>query len=221
MGRELPPKSTTTLALLNKKRQRIDEELRPCRGTYSWNDERRALDVLRTYVCDIYDCLKETYSLKVSSWEWEQEIAEEAINVTLGCWKSYNLGAHYSQLIEPLRRAVVLHIGHSLRSGSLQQPSTTSQAAAVSPTSVPIPADTTPSSVQKAPTHTFADELKRFLEEAQWKPEDVAEKINTGWRIVYKHLNGSVIPSTKTRWAYERELTKRLGRKVMLPKKTV
>jgi len=118
--RILPAKTPATQALLNQKRQRIDEELRPCRGDYSWKDEPRAKDVLRTYVCDIYDCLKEAYSYKVSIWEWEKEIAAEAVSITLGCWNKYKLGTHHLLLVEPLRNTITQHVGHELRSGPIQ-----------------------------------------------------------------------------------------------------
>jgi hypothetical protein len=64
----------------------------------------------------------------------------------------------------------------------------------------------------------FGTELRRLLEEAEWKPEDIAEKIGIDSRTVYRHLNGSVFPTAKTRWAYQGVLRERLKKNIVLPK---
>ena len=72
--------------------------------------------------------------------------------------------------------------------------------------------------IRTASPLSFPAELRRLLEEAQWTPEEVAEETNINWRTVYRHLGGEVRPNPKTRWAYERAFTERLGKQTKLPK---
>jgi hypothetical protein len=81
-----------------------------------------------------------------------------------------------------------------------------------------VVAPTPPQTVAPTAAPIFGTELRRLLEEAEWKPEDIAEKIGIDSRTVYRHLNGSVFPTPKTRWAYQGALRERLKKKVVLPK---
>jgi len=217
--RILPAKTTATQTLLNQKRQRIDEALRPCRGDYSWKDEPRAKDVLRTYVCDIYDCLKEAYSYKVNIWEWEKEIAEEAISVTLGCWKHYKLGTHHLLLVEPLRNTITQHVGHELRSGPVQKAFVApmkpedygafgvdiasaspllKMAIAARPPHPPAFTSTDPTESTPAthPRKIFVDPI---LEEKGWSVLDWANEAEVAYHTAADYLAGKTTPYSSSR----------------------
>lgn len=78
-------------------------------------DLARAKDFLRSYVCLFYELLKKDYSEKITIWDWEQQIAEEAIQITLKVWSSFEVGPLAPTWVETLRSAVVQHVGHPLR----------------------------------------------------------------------------------------------------------
>jgi len=87
------------------------------RGCY---DLARAKDFLRSYVCLFYELLKKDYSDKINVWKWEQQIAEEAIEITLKVWSSFDVGPVAAAWVETLLNAVVQHVGQPLR-GQPQQ----------------------------------------------------------------------------------------------------
>lgn len=61
---------------------------------------------------------------------------------------------------------------------------------------------------------TFGDQLKRLLNEARIRPEDIAEEIGIEARNVYRHLAGTTAPTLVNLGKYERALSKHLGRPV-------
>jgi hypothetical protein len=115
---ELPPKSLGTLNALSIKRHSLQSDLSAyCIDRYgSCHDLPRARDFLRSYACSFFDYLTKAYSDQISTWNWEAEIAEEAIENTLRCWANFG-GAQprAEQWIETLRAAIVQHVGHPLR----------------------------------------------------------------------------------------------------------
>ena len=60
-------------------------------------------------------------------------------------------------------------------------------------------------------------ELRRLLDEARLRPEDIAEEIEIEARNVYRHLAGATVPSLVNVGKYEKALTMHLGRLVKLP----
>jgi hypothetical protein len=114
---ELPPKSLATL----NKLEGLKRLLRAALGTHCINDEGchnwdGAKDYLRSYCCTIFDSLKEAYSTQISVWNFEEQIAEEAIRVTLKCWDNFNFVYPKSDAWRPtLRDTIVQHLGRPIR----------------------------------------------------------------------------------------------------------
>src|SRR6185437_4284973 len=100
-----------------------------------------------------------------------------------------------------LLEAITLHVGRPL---GCPQTSETE----VGPTTEPKPV---------LPSPTIAQELKRLLNEARTRPEDIAEDAGIDPRTVYRHLSGDSVPSLRNTGAYERAISKRLKRDVKLP----
>jgi hypothetical protein len=67
------------------------------------------------------------------------------------------------------------------------------------------------------PTPSFREELKRLLNEARIRPEDIAEEIGIEPRNVYRHLAGETAPSLTNLKKYETALSKHLKTPVKLP----
>jgi hypothetical protein len=87
-----------------------------------------------------------------------------------------------------------------------------------------IPASANPQScgpsdqtAQLAKEPNIGVELKRLLEEARIRPEDIAEEIGIDARNVYRHIAGKNQPSLVNIGQYEKAFSKRLGRKIALP----
>jgi hypothetical protein len=114
---ELPPKNVATLNALTTKRSLLRGELAShCISDYlGCYDLPRAKDFLRTYACLFYDLLKEAYSNKIATWECEDLIAIEAIQITLACWEGFGAGPSAESWIDTLHKAIIQHVGHSLR----------------------------------------------------------------------------------------------------------
>lgn len=206
--------------------------LSPFMGKYGCNDEHRAKDILRTHVCEFFDHLKNAYSNKIFVWEYEREIAEEAVQITCSCWRTFNVALPDTRWIDMLRKAIVQHLGRPLR-GPLQKVSIPAAYAAAgididsaSPllklamaqgaqqqVFAPVPSQM----VAPLPKSTLSEELHHLLLEARWKPEDIAEKIGIVPRNVYRHLSGETSPTLSNLGSYEAALSKHLGRKVKLP----
>lgn len=170
-------------------------------GDYRCRDMSRAKDLLRSHTCSIFDTLTDFYSNKLNTWDWEQEIAEEAIQIAFTCWKTFGVLPQADFSFESLRNSIAQHLGHPLRTLGIRQ-------AALIP-SVPLPQVPSPKE--------FAGELSRLLVEARWKPEDIAEKIGIDPRNVYRHLSSETVPTITNIGNYETALTTRLGRTVKLP----
>ena len=100
--------------MLDVKRLALSQALRVCMSEYICLDEVRAKDILRTHVCSIFDFLKENYSRTLSAYHWEQEIADEAIQITLTVWDTYNVSPPAWHWTEILRKAIVLHLRRPL-----------------------------------------------------------------------------------------------------------
>jgi hypothetical protein len=171
-----------------------------------------AKDLLRSHTCSIFDALKDAYSDKVNIWEWEQEIAEEAIGIVFACWRNFRDLPTQEFSSDALRTDIATHVGHPLRSGPLQK-------AFVHP-GTPITQVFVPPEINKPEANTstsnFATDLVRLMDEARWSPEAIADEMGIDWRTVYRHRKGEMFPSLKTIWAYEEALTKRLKRKINL-----
>jgi hypothetical protein len=90
-------------------------ELGTCISNYGCHDQDQARDFLRSYACSIYDSLKEAYSQKITVWDWEEEIAQEAIRITLACWNNFNVSPPNSYWEPVLHRAIAQHVGRPLR----------------------------------------------------------------------------------------------------------
>jgi hypothetical protein len=185
---------------------------------YMCLDEVRARDILRTHVCAIFDFLKENYGKKLSAYHWEQEIADEALQITLTVWDSYNVSPPAWHWTDILRKAIVLHLGRPL-GGTLKQPLITPMTdspllimakAARRVQQIEVPKE-------NAPTPVLATELARLLIEARHTPESIADIVDINWRTVYRHKKGELQPSLKNVAAYEKALTKLLNRKITLP----
>jgi hypothetical protein len=235
MARELPPKSLETQSKLDQRRVMLDHALRTCMGHYRCNDMNRARDLLRSHVCAIYDCLKDAYSkMPLSVSDWEKVMAEEAVEIARSVWRTYKVSPDAYTWTETLTQAIVLYVGHPLRSGQAVQqtmpvpqdyaaigvdtanpPPLLKMAMAARPASTPLIPLLTPSS--KPAVSKLAEELKKLLTEARWTAEQIADKVDIGPRNVYRHLAGDTAPSLKNIGAYEAVLSKQLGRKVVLP----
>jgi hypothetical protein len=81
----------------------------------------RAKDLLRSHTCSIYDALKDAYGYSVNIWEWEKEIAEEAIDIAYACWTNYRDLTRGDFSRDALRADIATHVGHALRSGPVQK----------------------------------------------------------------------------------------------------
>ena len=134
---ELPPKSMSTLNSLTVKRMQLSGELSShCisdhHGCY---DLARAKDFLRSYACLFYELLKKDYSERIATYNWEQEIADEAIQITLKVWSSFEVSPHATTWVETLDSAIVQHVGRPLRAlgASIQLLPPSAYAAAQSP----------------------------------------------------------------------------------------
>jgi DNA-binding XRE family transcriptional regulator len=63
----------------------------------------------------------------------------------------------------------------------------------------------------------FSAELQKLLIDARLTPEAIADEVGIDWRTVYRHRNGEMLPSLKTLAAYEKALSRLMGRKIILP----
>jgi hypothetical protein len=202
--------------------------LRITLGRYCISDQgcynrEGAKDYLRTYCCSIFDLLLDAYREKVAVYDWEEQIAEEAIRNTAECWNSFNgVYPQGSGWVPVLREAIIQHLGRPIRqrlqkafespantsaSGLLIMAQTQSKSAGgqlITPPQSPKPA-------------TIGEILRQLLDESRLRPEDIAEEINIEARNVYRHLAGETTPSLVNVGKYERALSKHLGRPVRLP----
>ena len=119
--RELPPKSLSTQASLTAKRHNFTRDLSMyCVNDRGCHDLARAKDLLRSHTCSIFDTLKDAYSNnRVNLWEWEKEIAEEAIQITHACWNNFRDLPEREFSSKALLEDIQRHVGHPLRSGPL------------------------------------------------------------------------------------------------------
>ena len=232
---KLPPKYHVTLKALEAQKVSLSRELDFCIRGYNCHNKDRADDYMCTYACSMYDLWVEDYTGKVPVSQWQRQIADEAIKNAVSCWANYNLNsssptASYWQT--RLRTALEQHTGKPLWSlrkiatpeGANVRPRvfvpTVQQDSSKSPLLVMAEAAMLAKSVAPpAPAKPiFATELRQLLEEANWTPEQAAEKVEIDWRTVYRHLSGEVFPNPKTRWAYQRALSERLKKKIELPR---
>lgn len=227
---ELPPKNVATLNALTTKRLLLRGELAShCISDYlGCYDLPRAKDFLRTYACSFYDLLKEAYSHKIATWDCEDLIAKEAIQITLACWEGFGAGPNAEAWIDTLHKAIVLHVGHSLRGHAgvvrdnppLNVTQAARYAAAGVDTDSPLVKDAIAARSKAQPTANplgIKDELRRLLDESRLRPEDIAEEIGIEPRNVYRHLSGDTVPSLVNVGKYEKALSEHLGRNVRLP----
>jgi hypothetical protein len=122
-------------------------------GRHGCYDVARAKDFLRSYACSFYGLLKDAYSQRIFIHEWEQDIAEEAIQITLACWANFNVSPRAESWAEILHSAIVQHVGHPLRG---QMPHMPVASVAQRPIS-------TPSSSQSAEVHGGEVERRQKL----------------------------------------------------------
>lgn len=114
---DLPPISHGTLSELRVKRSILIKELSTfCISNYVCHDMGKANDLLRSYACSIFDLLKDEYSQEILAGEWESQIAEEAAQLTLGCWRIFDVvSPREGHWDETVRIAIVQHLGRPLR----------------------------------------------------------------------------------------------------------
>ena len=204
--RELPPKSLKTLGALEVMRMSLHNALRThCIADYVCHDRVRAKDFLRSYACSIFDFLKEAYSEKISIWEWETDIADEAVQITISCWANFGVNPPPVYWAEILHRTIIQHVGRPLRGRNTESKSAL--------TSVP----TVPAPPQVLTPLSIGEEIRRLLEEARLRPEDIAEHIGIEARNVYRHLAGETVPTLVNVGKYESVLTAHLKRPIKLP----
>jgi hypothetical protein len=190
-----------------------------------------AKDLVRSHTCAIFDILKEAYSHTVNTWEWEQEIADEAIQIAYACWSNFRELPRASFSAEALRTDITTHVGHPLRSGPLPRLVETPAPidspllsfikasrdarpqvfAPISPPTVELKEEDVP-----APSE-FASELKKRMIEARLTAEALADKVNIDCRTVYRHLSGAMSPSPTTLGVYEAVLSRLLKQTITLP----
>jgi hypothetical protein len=114
-GRDLPPKSLSALGAIEAKRRILRTQLSSCISNHACHDLRSARDFLRSYACSFFELLKEQYSNQISIWEWESDIAEEAAEITLGCWTDFNTTPTSGYWADTVRSAIPQHLGRPLR----------------------------------------------------------------------------------------------------------
>lgn len=169
----------------------------------------------------MYDLLLSDYREKTSWRTREQQIADEAIRNAIACWTNCNLNLIGNPSVaywqSTLRTALEQHTGRLL--WSLPKIAAPFEVNTRPPVFVPVPdfpkigVDLSSEPVSASPG--FGVELKRLLEEARTRPEDIAEEVGIQPRNVYRHLAGETSPSIANVGRYERALSKRIGRKVV------
>jgi hypothetical protein len=220
--RELPAKSHPLLATLRTQRILLSQDLSRCIKQWTCHDPKHAKDYLCAYVCSIFDVLWAYYDLKIDAFDYEVEIANEAVQEVISAWENYNV-LPATSWTSTLKSAIALHTGRPIWE---QAPGSTSLAGKEN-------SDYTKVLLMKAraawqeqrklspPSPTakpsFAAELDRHLELARMKPESIAEKVGIQPRNVYRHLAGDTQPSLENVGKYEAELSKILKKPVTLP----
>jgi hypothetical protein len=208
-SRVLPPKSLSTQSTLERERSELSRAIRTrCMNDYGCHDMPLAKDLLRSHTCSIFDTLKSFYSNKISIWEWEQEIAEEAIQIVFACWKNFRdlpVGDFSS---DDLRRDIALYIGRPLRSGPLRIP-------------VPVPpvsesplltmAKAAARGAQQKAVPSVAAKLKVLKRRSRLSAQKIADGISVDLRTVQRHLSGTVFPRDAQILAYEKFFTNYFG----------
>jgi hypothetical protein len=117
--RELPALSLVMHSALSTKRLRLHSDLNDyCMDGYECHDINRAKELLRSYACSIYDQLKDFYTGKIPTWQWEIEIAEQSIGIVLKCWDNFNASPDSIISEEALFRTISQHAGYTLRSSA-------------------------------------------------------------------------------------------------------
>jgi hypothetical protein len=220
---ELPAKSLSTLGALEVKKHLLRTDLSLyCINDHGCYNKDGAKDYLRSYCCSIFDFLKDAYSSKVAIWDWEEQIVEEAIRITLECWDHFNSVYPPASVWRPtLHDAIVQHLGRPIRQRLQRALEPPVNMASASP--LMIMAETAGRGAHLQPPNVpstrkrIGEELKRLLDESRLRPEDIAEEIDIEARNVYRHLAGETVPSLVNLGKYEKALSKHLGRAVKLP----
>lgn len=121
-SRVLPPKSIPAQGALERERNQLIYAIRTrCMSDHGCHDMPLAKDLLRSHTCSIFDTLKVFYSTKIVIFEWEKEIAEEAIDIAHACWTNFRDLPRADFSRESLRADIATHLGHALRSGPIQK----------------------------------------------------------------------------------------------------
>jgi hypothetical protein len=179
-------------------------------------DQERANHLLCGYATQIFDIEARGYRRKSNfSPSWLPEIVDESIHRILICAdkKGYPPG-EFKLLLEVLQREIQDYIGSAVP--LIKHPDSIVPLPSLTSLPTPQPLLITPQVETKS---KFSEELEKLLEEARWKPEDIAEKIGIDPRNVYRHLASQTAPSLTNTGKYEAALSKRLARKVILPVK--
>lgn len=208
-SRVLPPKSLSTQSTLERERSQLSHAIRTrCMSDYGCHDMSLAKDLLRSHTCSIFDTLKSFYSNKVSIWEWEHEIAEEAIQIAFACWKNFRdlpVGDFSS---DDLRRDIALYIGRPLRSVPLRIPAPVTP---VPESSLLIMAKAAARGAQQKSLPSVAAKLKALKRRSRLSAQKIADGISVDLRTVQRHLAGTASPRDAQILAYEKFFTNHLG----------
>jgi hypothetical protein len=129
----------------------------------------RAKDFLRTYACSFYDLLKDAYSQRIFTWDYEDLIAKEAIQITITCWESFGAGPPGASWIDTLHKAIVQHVGRSLRGhrGAVQDNPPGNIIRTPSPLMIMAQAEAKRKSMEQAPPPVAAEQPQEQEEVAQ------------------------------------------------------
>jgi hypothetical protein len=195
-------------------------------------DVERAYQIMRGAAELIFDVTYKAYYRKVSyKAEWLPEIVNEAVfrtlKTSLPCVRDGIPDTRFSDLADTLEATVLDHIEELAtlkKHASLLNDRQVAEYAKAgvdltsgSPLLIMAATQTNTIPVQVPLAPSVAVELRRLLEEARIKPEDIAEAIGIQPRNVYRHLSGQTRPSITNIGKYEQAISKRLGRKVLLP----
>ena len=203
-----------------------------CCHSYSLSDKRScAFEYARTYAVKFYDCFYGFYSkFPEQSYRphWRPASERFAFQRVMKCVE--NISSVENLFYESGRKTRVektisQHAERSAIPGAFPIALTGKQAGAYAAAGIDL--DSAPPLLLMAaaravhpqsqpPAPRFAEELKSLLNEARIRPEDIAEEISIEARNVYRHLSGETRPSLVNLGKYEKALSKRLGRPVVV-----
>ena len=215
----------------------MSHHLSACISHYECRQPERAKDYLRAYVCSIFDLLWAYYDLKLDVFDYQTEIANEAIRNTLSPWENFNVSKRADSWVETLRTALNQHTGRTIwkpeKTDTQDSSLTGKQASAYARAAIDIASspllmyieqanrtEEQPSQAGLVPPpspESIGAQIKAYILEARLRPEDIAEEIGIQPRNVYRHLSGETLPTLSNIGKYESALSKHLKRTVKLP----